>query len=115
MPKLKVAQNPSARFQARTRTVYTDPFHDSMKLKFPSKRAKRVAHISTSEIPKADVYTHTHTHSVLPLVSLFMPFRTLFPTIPPRSPLFLGADRLMVGSWWNYRHEPAPRTGRISL
>lgn len=109
MPKLKVAQNPSARFQAFTRTRFTIPWN----LNF-LRNGPRVAHISTSEIPKADIRTHARTRS---LFYLSFPFSCRFApsTIPPRSPLFLGADRLMVGSWWNYRHEPAPRTGRISL
>lgn len=80
MARLKVAQNPSARFKripfTRTRV------HDSMKLKFLLRNGARVAHISTSEIPKADTHIHTDTLSVLLLVSLFVPFRTLFPTIP---------------------------------
>lgn len=63
------------------------------------------------------IYVHTRAHALC-FTSRF-PFHAvshpLSSTIPPRSPLFLGADRLMVGSWWNYRHEPAPRTGRISL
>lgn len=41
--RLKVARNPSLLVFKR---VYTGPFHDSMKLKFPSKRAKSCSYLN---------------------------------------------------------------------